>query len=455
MGCLMKIRKLNLKPLLTAFIIILLAAAPGLNLFSQFNPIKFELDSLPNGLQVIYCVDKSAPVVATVVHYRVGSRNEIPGKTGYAHFFEHLMFEATDAIPRSTIDKYVQEAGGELNAHTSWDETVFYLKVPANEIKLPLWIESQRMRHLHVDSIGVETQRGVVTEELKMRTLNQPYGTLIQKVCENLFKNSSYGWAVVGLEKDIHVATISDFKQFYDTYYQPENATLVICGDFDIPQAKEYVKAYFGGYPRSNSDKNSTFTLPPLDQPYRETIVDEKAQMPALFVTYRGPKLGDDDYYAASLLCDVLASGESSRLYQRLVDKDQIAVQAQMEPLSLQNSGALILIGIPANGKSIKKVEEVMLDEVNNVIENGITDEELTKVKNITEAKFVQGKKEVLDKAMTLARYNSYYNNPGMINTEIDKYLKVTKDDIKRVAKKYFSTDNKVTLIYVPKDYKE
>jgi zinc protease len=142
-------------------------------------------------------------------------------------------------------------------------------------------------------------------------------------------------------------------------------------------------------------------------------------------------------------------------LYQRLVDKDQIAVQSAMEPLSLQNSGALILIGIPAVGKSIKKVEDAMYDEINKIVENGITDEELTKVKNITEAKFVQGKKEVLDKAMTLARYNSYYQNPGMINSEIDKYLKVSKDDIKRVAKKYFSTDKKVTLIYVPKDYKE
>ncbi|MGA2297859.1 MAG: pitrilysin family protein [FCB group bacterium] len=423
--------------------------------YSQFNPIKFVRDSLPNGLEIIYNIDKSAPIVATVMHYRVGSKDEIPGKTGYAHFFEHLMFEATKDIPRATIDKYVQEAGGTLNAHTSWDETVFFFKLPANQIKLALWIESERMRKLKIDSIGVETQRGVVIEELKMRTDNQPYGSLIQKMCENLFPGTSYGWAAIGFIADIKKAAISDFRQFYDNFYQPNNCTLVISGDIDVDSVKQYVRDYFGIYPKGKDPVRNNFDLKPLEKAYSEKIEDPKAQLPALFIGFRGTKLNDQDYYALSLLTKILANGESSRLYQRLVDKEQVAVQSTVIPLSLQYAGAILLIGVCAPEKSLKELQEVALDEINNVIKNGISDEELTKAKNITEAEFVADKKSVLSKAQTLATYNSYYHDPGLINSEIEKYNKIKIDDLMRVAKKYFGTDKMVVLTYVPPGYKE
>ncbi len=417
---------------------------------AEFNQIKFVRDSLPNGLQIIYNVDKSAPVVATVMHYRVGSRDEVPGKTGYAHFFEHLMFEATRNIPRATIDKYIQEAGGVLNAHTSWDETVFYFKVPANQIKLPLWIESQRMRTLKVDSIGVATQKGVVIEELKMRTLNQPYGTLLQKMCENLFPGSSYGWATIGFIQDIEKAKIEDFKEFYDKYYQPNNACLVISGDINIDSVKKYVRHYFGVYQRGSEVDRSGFKINPLQKGYSEEVKDPKAQIPAVFIGLRGPKLNDPDYYPIALFTDILASGESSRLYQKLVDKDRIAVQASAIPLTLQYGGAIILVGVGYPGKDIKDVETALLNEVKNVIDDGITDEELTKAKNIKEAEFIGDKKNVLPKAESLAKYFSYYGDPSLINSQIDRFLKVTKDDIIKAAKKYFETDKKVILEYVP-----
>jgi zinc protease len=422
---------------------------------AAFNPIKFERDSLPNGLQIIYNIDRTAPLVATVIQYEVGSRNEIMGKTGYAHFFEHLMFEATDNIPRATIDKYINEAGGELNAHTSFDETVFFFKVSSNEIRLPLWMESQRMRKLHVDSIGVETQRGVVTEELKMRTENQPYGTVLMKLCENLFPGSGYAWSVIGYAKDIEKATIQDFKEFYNKYYVPNNAVLVISGDINIEETKKYVRDYFGIYPAGKPIKKEDFKLKPIEKEYRETVVDTKAQLPALFVGFRGPKLGEPDYYPLSLLTKVLAEGESSRMYQRLVDKDQIAVQTAVEPFTLQYSGAILLIGVPAPGKKIADVEKTMYEEIEKVIKNGISDEEFQKVKNITEAQFVSDKMNVLSKASSLAQYYCYYGDPNLINTEIDKYSKVTKEDIMRVAKKYFGTDKRVVLTYVPEGYKD
>ncbi len=417
---------------------------------AEFYPVKFVRDSLPNGLQIIYNIDKSAPVVATVMHYRVGSHNERIGKTGYAHFFEHLMFEATDNIPRASIDKYIQEAAGTLNAHTSFDETVYYIKLPSHELKLALWIESQRMRRLHVDSIGVETQREVVIEELKMRVDNQPYGTVLNKLCENLWPGTNYGWSVIGYIKDIEKAEIEDFKEFYDTYYHPSNAVLVISGDFEIDEAKKYVRQYFGQYKDNTPVKKTEFTPPPLEKEYTEKVIDEKAQLPALFIAYRAPKIGSEDYYAFSMLTDILSSGESSRLYRKLIDEEQIAVNSSIMSLPLQYSGAAMFIGIPSPGNDLEDLKEEFEDVIEKVIEDGISSEELQKAKNINAAEFVTDKKNVLSKAESLAMYYSYYNDPSLINNQISKFQSVTVDDIKRVAKKYFDTDKRVILTYLP-----
>lgn len=422
---------------------------------SKFNPIKFEVDSLENGLKVIYCIDKTAPIVATVVHYKVGSRDELPTKTGYAHFFEHLMFEATENIPRASIDKYVQEAGGTLNAHTSYDETVYYFKLPSNYLNLALWIESQRMRKLKVDSVGVNTQKGVVIEELRMRYDNQPYGTMLMKMSERLFGGSSYGWATIGYIEHLEKATIEDFKEFYDNFYKPNNAILVIVGDIDIPETKKLVRAYFGIYPPSPPPIRNPFKLEPLKENIEEVVNDPKAQLPAIFMGFRGPKLGETDYYAMGILSDILASGESSRLYQRLVDKEQIAVAASMFPLSLEYSGGIIFYAVLHQDKSLKKAKQIIFEEIEKIANDGVTDEELTKAKNITEAQFISEKKSVLEKASTLAKYQAYFNDPKLINTELDKYLAVTKEDIKRVAQKFLSNAFNVVLYYHPNGYSD
>lgn len=430
----------------------LMISGADMSAAGSFKPIKYEMEKLDNGLTVIYHVDKSAPVVATVVHYNVGSHDENKDHTGYAHFFEHLMFEATDNIPRASIDKYVQEAGGELNAYTAFDQTVFHFSLPSNEIKLALWVESQRMRSLHVDTIGVETQRGVVIEELKMRTTNQPFGTLIGKFCANMFPGSGYSWSVIGSEEHLKVATISDFKNFYDNFYQPNNATLVIAGDIDVKEVKKYVRDYFGILPNAPEPKRNDYKLQPLTKEYRETVIDDKAPMPALFMGFQGPTLSDADYYACSLLTDILASGESSRLYQRLVDKDQIAVESSFSPFSLRGAGALMVEAVITPESTPEKVEKVIMEEINNLITNGVTNEELQKAKNIREASFVFEKKDLMGKAQDLARYQTFFGDASLINTELDKFLKVTKDDIVKAAKKYLATDKKVVLIYQPKN---
>ena len=428
----------------------LLVFLSAVGLFAQANEIKFEQETLDNGLVVIYNLDRSAPVVSTVVHYKVGSKDENPEKTGFAHFFEHLMFESTAEIPRSSIDKYINQAGGTLNAHTSMDETVYKFTVPANQIKLPLWIEASRMRKLNVQTEGVETQRGVVKEERNVRVDNQPYGDLIERMAKKLWAGSGYEWPTIGYHEHLNKATIEDFQNFYNEYYQPNNACLVISGDFNVDEAKNYVKEYFGSIPRGKEIKRTVQNFSDLKGKVDVVVEDEKAQLPGIFEGFRGPKLGEDDYYAMSLLSSIMASGESSRLYQSLVNEKQLAVASQMIPFSLQYSGALIFVNIPNSADNVEATKKALNEELAKVVKNGVTQEELTKAKNIEEASSIMSNKNTLSKAMSIARYWAYYGEPGMINTEIDKYLKVSLDDIKRVAKKYLDTDNKIILTYMP-----
>jgi len=418
----------------------------------EFNKITFVKDSLPNGLRVIYSVDKSAPVVAVVVNYMVGSKDENPERTGFAHFFEHLMFEASKNYERASIDKFVDEAGGVLNASTGFDQTSYFIKVPSNEIRLPLWIESSRLRGLKVDTIGVETQRGVVKEERKMRSDNTPYGTMLEKTVEHLFRGSSYAWPPIGSEQHIDKATIDEFRKFYDNFYQPNNAIIAIVGDIDIQETKKMVRDYFGSIPAAPKPIREPFKITELQKGYRETIEDVKAQLPAVFISFRAPSMTDNDSYPFELLNRILSRGQSSRLYQRLVDKEQVAVQAASDILTFQKAGGVLFYGIAAPGKKIEDVEKLIYQEIDNIIKNGISDEELIKAKNILEAEFIRDKKNVLKKAQDLSMTWQFLGNPDLVNTELEKYLNVTKEDIIRVAKKYLDTDKKVVLVYLPKN---
>jgi zinc protease len=422
---------------------------------AQSNPIVFSEYNLPNGLHVILHQDKSAPIVATALHYRVGSRDENPQRTGFAHFFEHLMFEGTKDIPRKSVDKYIETAGGRLNAYTALDQTVYVTQLPANQLQLSLYIESQRMRSLVVDSVGVQTQRGVVKEERKVRYDNQAYGSFLEKALNNLFRGGSYSWPGIGSSQHIDSAKISEFQAFYNNFYQPNNATLAVSGDFDEKQAKEWIQAYFGGLPKAKEPQREAIKITELSGEIRERIDDPKAQVPAIFWAYRGPKDGSDDFYAVKLLQSILFDGESSRMYQRLVDKEQVAVEIAEGMIGYQHTGLSYIVGIAAPGKSLDSVEIFIDEEINKAIASGVTDAELSKAKNIKEAQLVFGKKGAMDKAETLAKNYSFFGNTNLINTEMSKYLKVTKADIQRVAQQYFGGKRRVALAYFPAQAKK
>ena len=421
------------------------------SLTAQVKPLAFTEYDLPNGLHVILHEDHSAPVVATVLHYKVGSRDEDPARTGFAHFFEHLMFESTDKIERSTIDKMVNGAGGELNAFTSNDQTVYHFVLPSNQVRLGLWIEAQRMRKLQVNSIGVETQRGVVKEERKNRYDNAPYGGWLEKAQKALFAGTPYEWSPIGSAQHIDSATIEEFKAFYDQFYQPNNAILVVSGDFDEKLVRETIDAYFGGYPRAPEPKRPTVgALAPLAEEIRETVNDPKAQLPAVFMAYRSMPQTDEDVYAADLLTTIMSNGESSRMYQSLVDSSQVAVQASMSLFPREYIGMTFCVGIVAPGKDPSAVERGIDAEIERVMTGGVTDQELTKAKNITEMNFVEGRMGVYQKALSLSNAYRFDGGTNAINEEMKKYMKVTTEDIKRVAKRMFGTKQRIVLTYVP-----
>jgi len=418
---------------------------------AQYKPIQFKEYDLPNGLHVILHEDHSAPVVATVLHYKVGSRDEDPRRTGFAHFFEHLMFEATDNIPRATIDKMINGAGGQLNAFTSTDQTVYHFVVPSNQVRLALWIEAQRMRKLHVDAIGVETQRGVVKEERRNRYENAPYGSRLEKTMKAMFAGTPYEWTPIGSAQHIDSAAIPEFRAFYDTYYQPNNAVLVVSGDFDETVIRETIDAYFGGYPRGADAPRPAFAgLQPLTQEVRETINDTKAQLPLIQIAYRGVGMLDEDAAAATLLTRILSSGESSRLQKALVDSERVAVQAASFMMANEYGGTMFVLGVASPGKGVDAIEASLGREIRRVIDEGVSAAELAKAKNIFEAQFVNGRMGVYEKALGLSSAYRFYGNTKAINEELDKYLKVTADDIRRVAKRIFDTNGRVVLTYLP-----
>lgn len=412
--------------------------------------VEFTKFELSNGLRVILSVDKSAPVVATFLHYHVGSKNERPDRTGFAHFFEHLMFEGTDNIPRHAIDKIVQSAGGRLNAFTSFDETGYQIELPSNQLKLALWLESERMLHAKVEEIGVETQRSVVKEERKNRYDNTPYGSVLENLAKYAAEGTPYAWTPIGSAQYIDQAKIDEFRDFYKTYYVPNNAVLAIVGDIDIERTKKLVEEYFADIPRGAEVTRPQFSM---EMGKSEKVVDvreDNTPLPALLYAYRTPKRGERDAYATEVLATILATGNSSRLYQNMIDKKQLAVGVQAFPFDLESGGLMGLFAVSHPTVTMEQLGTEFNKEIENVQKNGVTEEEFAKAMNQIETQFAGRFNRALDKAMALASYETFFKDPSVINNEFQRYTSLTRADIQRVAQKYLVADNRVILKYYP-----
>jgi len=414
----------------------------------KLKPIAFTEYDLPNGLHVILHENHAAPVVSTYVLYHVGSKNERADRTGFAHFFEHLMFEGSDNIQRGTIDKFVSGAGGNLNASTSFDKTDYHFNLPANQLGLALWIESERMMHAKIDETGVETQRSVVKEEKRRGVDNQPYGTLFENLAAMLFNGTPYSWVPIGSFQYIDQAKIEEFRDFYKTYYSPNNATLAIAGDIDIPATKKLVEDYFGDIPKGKEVERPKIEWTLETKRQTKDVGKDNTPLPATVHAWRAPVETHPDAYPLGMLTDILSKGRSSRLYKRLVDQEQVAIGVDAFTFLLEKAG---LVGVYATGMehaTLDGLDKLIAEEVADVRKNGVTGEEYQKARNGQEAEFATAFGSMQSRAQNLANYHVFHGDTNLINTELERYLAVKREDLQRVANEYLRDERTQILRY-------
>ena len=418
---------------------------------AQMNKINFTEYDMPNGLHVILHEDHTTPIVCVSVLYHVGSKNEDPKRTGFAHFFEHLMFEGSDNMGRGEYMKMVESNGGVLNANTSFDRTYYYEILPSNQLELALWMESERMLHAKIDSKGVETQRGVVKEEKKLRLDNQPYGSILEQMYAHAYKVHPYNWVPIGSAQYIDAATIDEFLDFYHTFYVPNNATLTIAGDFDPKKVKGMVSTYFSEITKGTKTiPRPTLVEPEKTAEVRDTVWDN-IQLPAVVMGYHIPAQGTPDFYAVSMLSQLLSQGESSRLQKEVKDKQQKSLFVGSFAIPTEDPGLAMMFGIVNMGVGPDELEKAIDVEIAKTQNELISEEEFQKLRNQVENDFIGGASTMEGIAENLANYRVYFGDSNLINTELDRYLKVTREDLKRVANKYFTPKNRVVLYYLPK----
>ena len=419
--------------------------------FAQSTTIDFEKYELDNGLKVILHQDNTTPIVAVSIMYEVGGKDSFEDRTGFAHFFEHLLFEGSENLERGEIDDYVEGAGGSLNANTSNDRTYYYEILPSNQLALGLWIESERLLHAKVQAIGVETQRDVVKEERRQRYDNQPYGTLTMELYKRAFAQHPYQHPNIGYMEDLTSAREEDFKRFYETYYVPNNAILSIAGDIDLAETKSLIDKYFSDIPRGAEPPRVTVVEPPLGGEVRDTVYDQ-VPLPALVMGYRTVAREHPDYYAISMMNQVLSQGQSSRLNKSLVDDQKLAVQVGSFPSSSQDPGLAIAFALaPPGTEDLRPVEAAFEAEIDRMKNELISDREFQKLKNQIEVSAISGYGSVAGIAESLANNEMFLGDANLINTETDRYLAVTKEDIRRVAKAYYTPENRVVIYWLPR----
>jgi predicted Zn-dependent peptidase len=431
---------------------ILLVGLLATDILSGQNPnIEFVEFDLDNGLHVILHQDHSTPIVAISIMYHVGSKNEDPERTGFAHFFEHLLFEGSENIGRGEFSELITAAGGTLNAYTTFDKTYYHEVLPSNQLELGLYLESERMLHAKIDSIGIETQRQVVKEERRTSYDNQPYGTFLEETMKRCYTVHPYRWTTIGSMDHLNAARDEEFVEFYKLYYVPDNAVLSIAGDLDIEETKFLVEKYFNEIPRSTTEIPRPTEVEPEQTTERRDVVYDNIQLPAVIQSYHIPAQGTDDYYAVSMVAQLLSQGESSRLSKSIKDEQQKALAVGAFPLNLEDPGVTIAYGIANVGVSPEDLEAAMETEYEKVKSELISEEEFQKLRNQIENDFISGNARVAGIAESLANYHMYFGDTNLINSEIERYMKVTREDIQRAANKYFTKENRVVLYYLPK----
>ena len=421
----------------------------GVTLLSA-QEVVFEEYDLDNGLHVILHQDNGAPVVTTSVMYHVGSKDEDPEKTGFAHFFEHLLFEGTKNIERGEWDQIVASNGGRNNANTFLDRTYYYEVFPSNSLEVGLWLESERLMHPIIGQVGVDTQKEVVQEERRLRTDNAPYGAFFEQILKNLYTVHPYRWGVIGSLDHLASATLDDFKKFNQTYYVPNNGVLVVAGDFNMDETKKMIEDYFGPIPRGAEIKRPNVKEEPITETKFAKYYDPNIQIPAILLAYRTPGQGQRDAYVINMISTYLSSGESSKLYKKLVDEKKMALQILSVPVDAEDYSSYIVGGLPVGDNSIQDIKKEIDEEILKLQMELISEKDYQKLQNKFENQFVNANSSVEGIANSLAENYMLKDDTNLINTEIDIYRSITREEIMEVAKKYLKVNQRLELEYLP-----
>ncbi len=430
----------------------------ALALAAQDRPPKLKIVTaeLPNGLHIVMHEDHSRPVVNLQVWYHVGSKNESEGRTGFAHLFEHLMFRGSKNVGPEDHMKYVREAGGVDNAYTSFDQTVYWETFPSNYLDRMLWLEADRMGSLNISQENFTKEREVVKEERRLRVDNAPYGLMQDALWQIEYQQYPYKHPPIGSMEDLNKATIADVQEFFNTFYVPNNATVVIVGDFDAREAVSHARRYFGPIPHSkNPVPRVTTTEPPQTQLREVTKNYPNVPLPAVLELFHLPPMANPDSYPLDIASDILSHGQSSRLYKRLVYDEQAAVEAAGESFFLEGPSLFFGVGIANQGKNIKEVATSMDYVFEQMRKQPVTGEELTKAKNQTTAGFIVEGQSMQQKADLLGKMAVLRGDPQLANSEIEKYQAVTAADVQRVCEKYLATSNETRVFVYPEPTKK
>ena len=413
--------------------------------------VDYKETRLNNGLRVVTVEDHSAPVISLSVTYNVGSRNERKGRTGFAHLFEHMMFKGSENVGSGEHFVLVFNNGGNMNGTTNEDRTNYFEALPANQLDLALFLESDRMRSLAITKDNLDNQRNAVQEERRLGVDNQPYGKTGELQQEMLYDNFAYKHSVIGSMEDLNAASVEDVSEFFKTYYAPNNAVLVLVGDFDTKDAIARIKKNFEGIPRQPDPPSVDMTEPQQTAERRATIDDVLARLPRVDIAYKAVPGNTADYYALAVLGAALQGGQSSRLYQKLVKEKELTTNVNGFMDEKRGTGALYTFATLRPNVKAADVEAAIYEEIERLKREPIADWELQKAKNTTRRGFINSLQSSLSRAVTLGQFSVYYNDPGLINTRLDKVSAVTKDDVQRVANKYLGETNRTIIITMPK----
>lgn len=406
---------------------------------------------LKNGLRVVMSEDHSAPTYGIAVTYNVGSRDERPGRTGFAHLFEHMMFQGSENIGKGEHFILVDMNGGNVNGTTNQDRTNYFQTLPANQLDLGLFLEADRMKSLVINQANLDNQRNAVQEERRLGVDNQPYGKTFETITETAYDNFAYKHSTIGSMADLNAADLKDVADFFRIYYAPNNAVLTLVGDFKTEEALAKVKKYFEAIPSQPAPPAPDVTEPEQKAERRASIEDGFARAPRIDILYKIPQGNTPDYYALSLLGQIMASGQSSRLYQKVVKERELAVQVGGGAQERRGPSLFSLIALVPPGKNLADVEKVIYEEIERVKNEPVADWELEKVRMGIRRQRAQQLQSTLSRAVTLGIQTVYYGDPNVINEIEAKYNQVTKEDIQRVARTYFKETNRTVVTTLPK----